>query len=508
MPMSNMLLINSMLPEVRVALLENGHLAELYIERENEQSIVGNVYLGRVVRVLPGMQAAFVDIGQEKAAFLYVADAIPPQSQPQEDEDAFPSEKTKSTKDSNPDENKIEVKIEDVLTQGQDIFVQVTKEPIGTKGARLTTHITLPGRYLVFLPQFTHIGISRRIQSQKERERLKEIMEKIRPEEGGGFIARTVAEGMDEEQIRQDMEYLLRLWHEILRRKQEARAPELLYYDLNVTLRSIRDICNEETEHVILDNPEDYYRVKRFMEAYMPNSPFTVELFQGDEPIFDVFGVAHEIDRALSRKVWLKSGGYLVVDQAEALTAIDVNTGRFVGHQNLQETILQTNLEALHEIVYQLRLRNIGGLIIIDFIDMEKPEHRERVFNTLMEELKHDRAKSNVLKISELGLVEMTRKRVRESLGRTLTEPCFYCEGRGVLKSKTTICYEIFRELIRIIENTEGNTIQVTAHPAVVETLYHQERGVVEWLEKLLARRIIIRAREAFHLERFAIHHN
>ncbi len=490
--MSNMLLINSMLPEVRVALLENGHLAELYIERENEQSLVGNVYLGRVVRVLPGMQAAFVDIGHEKAAFLYVADARPPKPEDANDEGSVENE---------PQE---EARIEELLQQGQEIFVQVTKEPIGTKGARLTTHITLPGRYLVYLPHFNHVGISRRISSPVERERLRESMESIRPEEGG-FIARTVAEGASLEQMRQDMEFLLRMWKEIQRRKTSANAPELLYYDLNVTLRSIRDLCNEFTERVVFDNPEDYYRVKRFLETYMPDSPFSIELYHGNEPIFDVFGVAHEIDKALNRKVWLKSGGYLVMDQAEALTAIDVNTGRFVGRENLQDTIFQTNMEALFEIVYQLRLRNIGVLIIIDFIDMEKAEHRERICNTLIDELKKDRAKSNVLKISELGLVEMTRKRVRESLGRTLTEPCFYCEGRGVLKSKTTVCYEIFRELMRLVDSIEGKTIQVTAHPSVVETLYHQERGVVEWLEKLLARRIIIRARESFHLERFAI---
>lgn len=498
-----MLLINSMLPEVRVAMLEHGHLAELYIERENEQSIVGNVYLGRVVRVLPGMQAAFVDIGQEKAAFLYVADARPPQQLSESgDEGVADGDNNDISEYGTPSTE--ELNIEQILTQGQSIFVQVTKEPIGSKGARLTTHITLPGRYLVYLPHFSHIGISRRIQSPAERERLREILELIRPAEGG-FIARTVAEGISLEQMKQDMQFLTRLWQEIFRRQKEARAPELLYYDLSVTLRSIRDICNEHTERVIIDNPEDYYRIKRFLDAYMPDFGFTLELHRGNEPIFDVYGIANEIDRALNRKVWLKSGGYLVIDQAEALTAIDVNTGRFVGRQNLQDTILHTNLEAVHEIVYQLRLRNIGGLIIIDFIDMERPEHRDRVCSSLIEALRRDRAKSNVLKISELGLVEMTRKRVRESLGRTLTEPCFYCEGRGVLKAKTTVCYEIFRELLRTVHSVEGNTIQVTAHPSVVDNLYNQERGVVEWLEKLLAKRIIIRAREAFHLERFAI---
>ncbi len=492
--MSNMLVINSTLPEVRVALMENGHLAELYVEREQEQGIVGNIYRGRVVRVLPGMQAAFVDIGQEKAAFLYVADAQPVESTAELEENVISPETIA----------KENWRIEQLLYEGQAITVQVSKEPIGTKGARVTTHITLPGRYLVYLPNFTHVGVSRRITDSKERERLRILMEAIRSGEGG-FIIRTVAEGATENQLRQDKEFLARLWREIQRREQGASVPELLYYDLNVTLRSIRDLCNDETEQVIIDNPEDYYRVKRFLKAYMPDSKFSVQLYHGKDSIFDAFGISREITRALAREVWLKSGGYLVLDQAEALTAIDINTGRYVGRKNLQETILQTNLEAVQEIVYQLRLRNIGGLIIIDFIDMEQPEHREKVRTALINALKADRAKTNVLKISELGLVEMTRKRVRESLGRTLTEPCFYCNGRGVLKSKTTISYEIFRELQRMANSIEGETIHIIAHPVVVEHLYQQERSVVVWMEEMLGKRILIRARESFHFERFVI---
>ncbi|HAA59265.1 MAG TPA: Rne/Rng family ribonuclease [Myxococcales bacterium] len=486
--MGNMLVINSTLPEVRVALLENGHLAELYVEREREQGIVGNIYRGRVVRVLPGMQAAFVDIGQEKAAFLYVNEAKP----------------TEMQESAEGGEERDDWRIEQLLYEGQSITVQVSKEPIGTKGARLTTHITLPGRYLVYLPGFSHIGVSRRITSAEERDRLKSIMEGLRGPDGG-FIIRTVAEGATEEQLKQDREFLARLWQEIQRRETDAKAPELLYFDLSVTLRSIRDLCNDETERVEIDKFEDYGRIQRFLKAYMPDVSFSVKYYGGDEPIFDIFGISHEISRALGRQVWLKSGGYLVIDQAEALTAIDVNTGRFVGRKSLQDTIFQTNLEAVQEVVHQLRLRNIGGLIIIDFIDMESPEHRERVCAALVNALRSDRAKTNVLKISELGLVEMTRKRVRESLGRTLTEPCFYCEGRGVLKSKTTICYEILREIWLIAGNIEGSTIQVMAHPAVVEQLYHQERDVVGWMEDMIGKRILIRARESYHLERFGI---
>ena len=495
-----MLVINSMLPEVRVSLLENGRLAELYVEREHERGIVGNIYRGRVVRVLPGMQAAFVDIGQEKAAFLYVADARPV------DVPDYIQESGSLPNGDQEDSEKEPLRIEQLLYEGQSISVQVSKEPLGTKGARVTTHITLPGRYLVYLPNFSHVGVSRRIEDTNERERIRVLTEKLRNEHGeGGFIVRTVAEGATEKQVKQDMDFLRRLWREIRRREQDAKVAELLFCELNVTLRSIRDLCTDETERVVLDNPEDYYRVKRFLSSYMTDVSFSLELYQGDEPIFDVFGISHEISRALERKVWLKSGGYLVIDQAEALTAIDINTGRFVGRKNQQETILQTNLEAVQEIAYQLRLRNIGGLIIIDFIDMDKAEHRERVCSVLINALQSDRAKCNVLKISELGLVEMTRKRVRESLGRTLTEPCFYCNGRGVLKSKTTICYEIFRELIRLSEQIEGKTVQITGHPIVVEHLYNQERSVVEWMEKLLERRILIRARESFHIERFAI---
>jgi ribonuclease G len=489
--MGNMLVINSMLPEVRVALLEDGRLAELYVERENERGVVGNLYRGRVVRVLPGMQAAFVDIGLERAAFLYVSDARPPSAASDPDEEVR--------------EQPGDARIEELLIEGQPITVQVAKEPLGTKGARVTTHVTLPGRYLVYLPNSRHIGVSRRIESPEERERLRNLMEELQNEDEG-FIVRTVAEGATREQLKQDMEFLRRLWKEIQRRQETASMPELLFYDLNVTLRSIRDLCNEQTERVTIDNPEDYYRIKRFLSSYMPEANFSVELSQDDVDIFDVFGITHELKRALGRKVWLKNGGYLVIDQAEALTAIDVNTGRFVGRKNLQDTILQTNMEAVQEIVYQLRLRNIGGLIIIDFIDMERSEHRDQICNALVNRLKPDRARSNVLKISELGLVEMTRKRVRESLGRTLTEPCFYCEGRGTLKSKTTICYEIFREVMRTMQGARNETVGLSVHPKIAEHLKTEEYSVIRQLEESLLINIQVREKDNFHLERFSIH--
>ncbi len=488
---NSFILINSILPEVRVAVIEDGHLSELYIERENDQSLVGNIYLGRVVKVLPGMQASFIDIGLEKAAFLYVADAYSPFQE--------------SSKElENPPSPPIKVKIEEILQEGQEIFVQVAKDPIKGKGARVTTHITIPGRYLVYMPYFNHLGISRRIENNSERQRLRSILQEIRPATGG-LIARTAAEGVSRQQLENDVEFLSLIWKEIQTRRKKATPPALIFKELSVILRSIRDLCDENISKVIIDNPDDYHRIKRFLKAYMPSSNLEVELYHSTEPLFDAFNLTSEIQKALSRKVYLKSGAYLTIDQTDALTAIDVNTGSFVGQKSLQETVVQTNLEAVNEIVRQLRIRNIGGLIVIDFIDMERPEDREKVYSALSKALKRDRAKSNVLKISALGLVEMTRKRVRESLGRTLTEPCFYCQGRGTLKSKTTVSYEIFRELLRIADNFNSNTIQIFAHPDVVETLYNNEKEVVQHLEELLNKRIVIRAKETLHLEKFTI---
>ncbi|HWP35017.1 MAG TPA: Rne/Rng family ribonuclease, partial [Thermodesulfobacteriota bacterium] len=395
-------------------------------------------------------------------------------------------------------------KIEEVLKEGQEILVQISKEPIGTKGARITSHIALPGRHLVFLPTVDHIGISRRIRSERERRRLREIVMSIKPP-GGGFIVRTVSEGKSEEELKADMTFLLKLWNTILKKKETVPAPAVLHYDLDVTLRAIRDLFSADVDKLVVDSREEYERIMEFVSTYHPELRYSIELYEGVEPIFDAYGIEVEIQRALARRVWLRSGGYIVIDSTEALTAIDVNTGRFVGKRNLDETILRTNLEAVKEIAYQIRLRNIGGLIIVDFIDMERHADREKVYRALEEELRRDKARTNILKISELGLVQMTRKRTRESLLRLLTEPCGYCEGRGTLKSKTTLCNDIFREIQRTAPHITGSRIVVRCHPAIAEMLVDEERGGLEWLERRLGKTITVQARKHFHQEQYEV---
>jgi ribonuclease G len=497
------LVTNKTSHETRVALQENGHISELYIERARERGIVGNIYKGKVIRVLPGMQAAFVDIGLEKAAFLYVADVI--------DEMEAVADFVDGRSENNPlgTENLEEAPtalppIEDLLQEGQEILVQVAKEPLGTKGARITSHISLPGRHLVYMPTIDHIGISRRIENEEEKERLRHIVEEIRPA-GTGFIVRTAAEGKNEEDLRADMTYLADLWRDIDRCQSLRQAPALIHSDLDVTSKVLRDILTEDIRHILVDSPEEYDKILQFLSTYMPNLECDIELYDKDEPLFDACGLEVEIARALERKVWLKSGGYIIIEQTEALTAVDVNTGRFVGKRNLEDTILKTNLEAVKEIAYQLRLRNIGGLIIIDFIDMEKEAHREQVHAALEEALKSDKSKTNILKISELGLVEMTRKRVRESIGRTLCEPCPYCEGTGYIKSRTTVAFEIFRKLKREIRDLPGQQISLQVHPDVAALLYDEENRIIEEIEQHFGKQIAIVARPSFHIEQFEI---
>jgi len=394
--------------------------------------------------------------------------------------------------------------IEDLLQEGQEILAQVAKEPIGTKGARITSHISLPGRHLVYMPTVDHIGISRRIEHDEEKDRLRQIVEKIRPA-GTGFIVRTAAEGKSEEDLHADMEFLVGLWQDIARRRENRRAPLLIHSDLDVTSKVLRDILTEDVDRIVVDTQEEYDKIVRFIGTFMPRLKYVIEIYDDDEPIFDAFGLEVEIARALGRKVWLKSGGYIIIEQTEALTAIDVNTGRYVGKHNLEDTILKTNLEAVKEIAFQLRLRNIGGLIIIDFIDMEKELHREKVHSSLEETLKNDKAKTNILKISELGLVEMTRKRVRESIGRTLCEPCPYCEGKGYVKSRTTVAYEIFRELRREIRDLPGYRLTLLVHPDIASLLYDEERQGIEEIERRFEKQIAITARTGFHIEQFEI---
>jgi ribonuclease G len=498
------IVVNADGPETRVALIEHGVLAELYLERKRGRGVGGNVYKGKVVRVLPGMQAAFVDIGIDKAAFLYVGDV---RGAPDDYLRLF----AEDDEDRGEDEEREEAtragrgaQIQDLLKEGQEILVQVVKEPIGTKGARITSYVSLPGRHLVFMPTVDHVGISRRIQSEKERRRLREIVDSMRPK-GAGFIVRTVAEGVPEADLRADMDFLIKLWNETLRRERVAKAPALLYSDLDLLLRTVRDLFTDEVEQLIVDAKPEFERVQKFVSAFMPQYLSKLELYEGSEPIFDGYGIEIEIDRALQRKVWLKSGGYLIIDQGEALTSIDVNTGRFVGRRNLEETLTKTNLEACREIAEQLRLRNLGGIIVIDFIDMDRESSRDKVSRAFHEALRPDKARVNVTKISDMGLVEMTRKRTRESLGRTLTEPCFYCEGKGYLKSKTTICYELLREVRRQAWAISDDLLTVTAHPEIANLLTTTEHDFVEAVEKKVQKQIVVRPRGTFHLEQFEI---
>lgn len=510
--MANELVINARPHETRVALVENGVPVELYIERKTGQELMGNIYQGRVVRVLPGMQAAFVDIAHERTAFLYVSDVHKDIMDLERMMLKGLNENGGRDDSPDPDEDKhsplpeLTFNIEDLLHEGQNIMVQVSKEPIGTKGARLTSYISLPGRHLVLLPTVNHIGISRRIEDQDERERLKSIIQEIRPNEMG-FIVRTVSEGAAKDKLKSEMDFMLKLWTDIQDRMSKLSNPGMIYKDLNVSLRAVRDLFTREVDRLIIDSKEEYDNIINFIETFAPTLRFSAELYNGRDPIFDIYGIEMEISRALENKIWLKSGGYIVIELTEALTSIDINTGSYVGKRNLEETILKTNLEAVKEIAYQLRLRNIGGLIVIDFIDMEKLDNRERVFMTLKEALSKDKAKTHILKLSELGLIEMTRKRTRENLNRFLSESCFYCEGRGTIKSKQTVCYEIFRDIEREPPPvSEGDTnISVIVNPEIGDVLKEEEQQSIMDLEKRISRRIIIISKKDFHMEQYEI---
>jgi ribonuclease G len=507
--MGSEILIDTTSHETRVALLENGSVTELYVERERDKGIVGNIYKGIVTKILPGMQAAFVDMGLRRAGFLYVADVESidggdslekfVEDEPPEEDDKLLADKRR------PGRRMLDSPIEELLQEGQEILVQVSKEPIGTKGARLTSYITLPGRYLVFMPMVDHIGVSRRIVNEEERQRLKEIVREGK-QPGVGFIVRTVSEGIDRHELHSDMAFLTKLWEDIQRKAAAAPAPALVHPDLNILLRTVRDLFTGEVDRLIIGSSQDYETCLEFVRSYLPYLQPKIQLYQGKEPIFEAYGVELEIERALGRKIWLKSGGYIVIDHTEALVAVDVNTGRFVGKRNPEETILQTNLEAIKEIVYQLRLRNIGGIIIIDFIDMEREESREKVYNALLNTLRSDRSRTRILKISELGLVEMTRKRVRESLGRVLCRPCLYCDGSGTIKSAATICYEILREIRRAAATSEKRRkILVRLHPVVADLLLEEEGGFLEALEEEFQKQIIVKGDYDLHEEQYEV---
>jgi ribonuclease G len=498
--MGSEIIINASDFETRVALLENRQVSEISVDRVRDRGITGNIYKGRVVRVLPGMQAAFVEIGRERAAFLHSSDIVLDMGEYAE----MLTEEDLNGGDGFPVMTASGHAIEDLLKEGQEILVQVTKEPLGTKGARVTAYITLPGRLLVLMPNMVKVGVSRRIQEPDERDRLREIVSGLKPN-GVGFIVRTAAEGVPEEEIRQDMDFLVRLWETIKRRRPRSRAPSLLYAELDLTFRILRDLYNTDIDAVHVDSKEEFKKLSDFTKRFIPSMRDALVLYEGEEPVFEHFGVEMEINRALGKKIWLKSGGYIIIDQTEALTAIDVNTGRFVGRRNLEETIVKTNMEAVQEIVYQLRLRNIGGLIIIDFIDMEKFSNRKKVFAALEEMLKGDRARTTILQISELGLVEMTRKRTRENLASVMTEPCPYCEGKGTIKSLRTIVYEIFRQVRKEAPTLEGRRVIIMVHPKVADLLYEEENECLESLEKLLKKKMVVKTDYNMHQEQYQI---
>jgi len=510
------LIVNVAEHETRVAIQEDGTIAELFVQRKDGSDIAGNIYKGRVQRVLPGMQAAFVNIGLEQAAFLHVNDVI--------DERFYSSgdyEKAFGLDDEEDETNEWdadaaaaadaafdgEKHIEELLREGQEVLVHVAKSPIGTKGARVTSHISLPGRYLVLMATSDHIGVSRKIEDEAERTRLKEMVGALR-EDRIGYIARTASEGIDSRKMSREMKFLNNLWKNIRKRYQASAAPALLHKELDVSLRALRDLLTSEAERLIIDSKSAYDTIKRFIDTFMPGLKNSIELYEGSEPIFDAYNLEGDISRALQKKVWLKSGGYIVIEQTEALVAVDVNTGRYVGKHNLEETIVKTNLEAVKEIAYQVRLRDIGGLIIIDFIDMEKKSNQDKIYNAFGEALKKDRSKINILQFSEMGLIQMTRKRVKKSLTSLLCEPCFFCDGAGYQISRRTICFNIYREILRASQDMTGERFTLRVNPKIADYLHGEENRVILALEQITGKPVIIYPHKEFHMEEFDIFEN
>ncbi len=491
--------INVSRVETRVAVLDNGTVTELYVDRAKHQDFVGNIYKGKVVKVLPGMQAAFIDIGLERAAFIHVSDL------------STDTEPGDTLVDSDEDEKGSEVPrprrqttrpIEQLLEEGQELMVQISKGPIGTKGPRVTTYVSLPGRYLVFMPNVEHVGVSRRIPRDEERARLKEIMKRLR-RPGYGYIVRTVSEGVKEEELRSDVEFLNVLWQDVVKKREQVAAPCLLHSDLTLTFRVVRDLFTKKVDRLVIDSKQEYEAVKDFVQRFLPEQLSRVHYYDKGESLFDHLGIEMEIARAMNRKVWLKSGGHIVIDHTEAMTVIDVNTGRYVGKRDQEETILKNNLESVKEIAAQIKLRGIGGLIIIDFIDMEREKNREKVYQALVDAMSSDKARTRISRISDLGLIELSRERVREDILRTLSEPCHYCEGRGYTKSPRTVAYEIFREIRRIGKSSEERTIVIGAHPHVSSLLLDEEHQGIEELERESNLTIVVKPDSGLHLEQF-----
>ena len=481
------ILVNVTPREVRAALVESGVLQEVLLERASRRGLISNIYKGKVSRVLPGMQAAFIEIGLERTAFLHASDIV---RNPHEDsEEATPTPR-----------------ISELVQEGAEILVQVLKDPLGSKGARLTTYMTIPSRYLVLMPRGHGVGVSARIEDEEERERLRQVMDSILPAaEGPGYIVRTAAEGAGMEALRADMLFLDKLWASIQETASQARAGELVYEDLPLAVRVMRDLLSSEMDKVRVDNEAMFNRMRDFADRFVPELAGAIELYSGTRPIFDLYSIDDEIGRALGRKVPLKSGGYLIFDQTEAMTTIDVNTGAYVGRRNLEETIFRTNLEAAVAIARQLRLRNLGGIIIIDFIDMTEEEHRRQVLQALERGLGNDQAKTQLMNVSPLGLVEMTRKRTRESLEHVLCEACPTCEGRGFVKTAETVCYEVFREILRQHRQFDFTEALVLAHPEVIERLLDEESATMAELEELTGKPIRLQAENMYAPDQFDV---
>jgi len=478
---SEEILINVTPRETRVAAVASGVVQELLVERSSGRGLVGNIYMGRVARVLPGMQSAFIDIGLERAAFLHVADIW------ENREGAKPIEK--------------------VLAEGQPVLVQVVKDPIGSKGARLSTQVSLAGRLLVYLPHDSHIGISQRIEDEGGRAQLRERLKELLPaDEKGGFILRTLAEAASEDELRADLGYLRNLWSALRVRSQGAKAPQILYQDLSLAQRVLRDMVSAGTGRVLVDSRENFQKLAAFAQGYMPQLVGRIEHYTGERPLFELYNVEDEIERALSRRVDLKSGGYLIIDQTEAMTTIDVNTGGYVGSRNFDDTIFKTNLEAAQAIARQLRLRNLGGIIVLDFIDMQSEEHRTAVLEEFKRALARDRSRITVNGFTGLGLVEMTRKRTRESLAHILCEPCPTCGGRGEVKTADTICYEILREILREARAfNEAREFRILASQTVIDRFLEEEAPSLEMLSGFIGKRVSMQVESSYTQEQFDI---
>jgi Rne/Rng family ribonuclease len=549
--MNKEMIISSGGHDTRVAILEDDQVVEVFIERENQRGVVGNVYKGRVSKVLPGMQSSFVDIGLERDAFLYVSEVVTPAEFERleggdddegaatvpvpvpvdigepvlveggvEEPAAVAQDKApdRRSRDRNgtrasgrrEDRERPDVRIEDLLKEGQEVLVQVVKEPLGTKGARLTSHVTMPGRFLVFMPTVDHVGVSRKIESREERGRLRGIVREFREEHGftGGVIIRTAASGRSKEDIVTDLTYFHQVWTEIRQKMDTRRPPAVLFQEQSLVTKLLRDLLTDDYSAIRLDNELEHRRVVQLVERIMPNLLPRVKLYTKDYPIFEEYGVQAEIDKALRSKVWLKSGGYLVINQTEALVAIDVNTGRYVGKKSqgrLEDTIVKTNLEAVKEIVRQIRLRDLGGIIVLDLIDMEEKKNRQRVFQEVEKELRRDRSPSKAVQVSDFGLVIVTRKRVKQSLERQLTEPCPYCSGSGSIKSSSTICFEILTELKKIGSDLEGTGVVLRVNPDIARALKEEESSVFREMTQVLGKTITLKPDTHLHHEQFDV---